>query len=86
MPDLCLNNNPSTLRTHVEFGSLLVTVPVGSSTKRSASTWDFALVPCRYSISYSLNSTAHLASLPDWLGLCKIVRRGKVVRMMMVWD
>ena len=41
--------------------------PVGSSTKKSASTWDFALVLCRYSKSYSLNSTAHLASVPDWL-------------------
>ena len=86
MPDPFLDEDPLTWRTHVEFGSLLVTVPVGSSTKKSASTWDFALVLSRYSISYSLSSTAHLANRPDWLGLSKIVHRGKVVRMMIVWD
>lgn len=28
-----------------------------------------------------VNSTAHLASLPDWLGLCKIICSEKVVRI-----
>ena len=70
----------------MEFGSSLVTVPVGSSTKKSASTCDFALVLGRYSISHSLNSTAHMASRPDWLGLCRIVRMGKVVWITIVWD
>ena len=63
--DPCLDEDPSTWRSQVEFGSSLVMVPVGSSTKKSASTRDFALVLGRYSMSYSLSSTAHLASRPD---------------------
>ena len=47
---------------------------MGSSTIKSARTWDFAHVLFRYSMSYSLSSIAHLARHPDSLGLCKIAR------------
>lgn len=37
-------------------------------------------------MSYSLSSTAHLAILPDWLGLCRMFRRGRVVITAMECD
>ena len=35
----CLDEDPSTCRSKVEFGSLFVMSPIGNSTRKSASTW-----------------------------------------------
>lgn len=68
------------------FYSWSIMPSIGSSTRKSASTWDLPQVLVRYSISYSLSSTAHFANLPDWLGWCKIIWSGNLVRTTIACD
>jgi len=56
----------------------------GSSITKSARTCAFKLVLVRYSISYSLNSMAHFASQPDWVGLCRMILIGWDIIITMV--
>ncbi|CAA7025870.1 unnamed protein product [Microthlaspi erraticum] len=73
IPEPFLEDEPSTCS--VQLSLTLGSAPImsgGSSIRKSARTWDFSHVRLRYSISYSLNSTAHLAMRPDCVGLCKI--------------
>ena len=73
--DPCFDNAPSTCNINLVFELELSSFGTSSMTK-SASTCAFLLVRGLYSMLYSLSSIAHFASLPDWLGLWSIVRRG----------
>ena len=61
MSDPCLDDDPSTWRTHVQFGSLLVMVPVGSSTK------SLRVLGILHSFLVSIIYRTHLTRLPIWL-------------------
>ena len=68
IPDPCFDDAPSICNLHLVFELELSSYGT-SSMMKSASTCAFELVRGLYSISYSLSSIAHFASLPDWLGL-----------------
>lgn len=63
------------------FGSIITL----KSAKTSTRTYDFIEVRGWYAISYALNSTAHLASLPESFDLWRILHKGKVETIEMRW-
>ena len=69
IPDPCFDDAPSTCNLHFSVFELELSSFGTSSMTKSASTCAFELVRGLYSMSYSLSSIAHFASLPDWLGL-----------------
>lgn len=69
MPDPCFDEAPSTCNFHFSVLDLASASLGTSSMTKSASTCAFEFVLGLYTISYSLSSIAHFASLPDWLRL-----------------
>ena len=69
IPDPCFDDAPSICNLHFSVFDLELSSFGTSSMTKSASTCAFELVRGLYSMSYSLSSIAHFASLPDWLGL-----------------
>lgn len=64
-PEPLFDDEPSTWSCKGETWFLVLLRSFEISIKKSADTWDFAHERSRYSMLYWLNSTSHLASLPD---------------------